>query len=444
MKELLKKHIANVFSSLQIEDLPYEVYECEVDILPEWTNEISITHEFLVSCRLFPSKDKLQRRLDKKIYQYSDILYWFEGDRIAEFDQVVIEPVGNETAINVDYLKTDTRLPVWLDDFIFTQLKAEYAPDPQRFAYNLDLTKDENLKYLGTYFPRSYAESFCIFDNIFQNDRYKQAIAQKKSIKILSVGCGTGGDLTGLLMVIEKYCSDTETINILAIDGNKDAIAILENIINKFQTNSSKKISLSTELFIFSSIAEIDLSQRYTKYDFVLSFKMICEMIAAGKGVNDDSYYDFVMKFVPLLSDDGLCVLLDVTTKAEHAKHNPILMNRQVNQAMRELKDYKTLLPLPCSLHEEKCCKNCFAQQHFFVSHLRRTKDISRVVYRIIMHKYLTAIMPIPPNEVRYVIQKSNFQKNINDGLCEYSTHYEKVVDAYKLNKSVVFMENEL
>ena len=67
----------------------------------------------------------------------------------------------------INYLKTNTQLPSWLDDFIFKQLNAEYAPNFQKFDLNLDLTKEENLKYLGTYFPRSYAESFCIFDNIF-------------------------------------------------------------------------------------------------------------------------------------------------------------------------------------------------------------------------------------------------------------------------------------
>ena len=49
-------------------------------------------------------------------------------------------------------------LPQWVDDLIFDELKAEYAPDHIRFEYNLNLDSKEVLTYLGTYFPRSYAE----------------------------------------------------------------------------------------------------------------------------------------------------------------------------------------------------------------------------------------------------------------------------------------------
>jgi len=436
LKDSLKIHILKVFSSLQIEHVPYEVYECGVDSLPEWANHVQLTHEFMVCCEQNFYKDKLQRFLYKEIYQNEKYMYWFEGEKIVDINQDETETAQkrNVTEASISYLKSETRLLKWLDDFIFRELGAEYAPDFQCFGYNLDSTKDKNLIYLGTYFPRSYAESFCIFDNIFQYAPYKQIIAQKEKIKILSVGCGTGGDLAGLLTIIEKYCSDTvSTINILAIDGNKDAITILEKIIIKFQENFSKRIVLVAEHAILSSITDIDLSRYCTKYDFILSFKMVCEIILAGKGAYNNSYYDFVVKFLPMLSNEGLCVLLDVTIKAENGIYLPIIVNQQVNQALRDLKNYQTLLPRSCNLYEAKCDKKCFTQQQFSVTHLNQSKNISNVVYRVIAPKFLTGIMPTPQYEVRYITNKSKFYNSTSEGLCAYSAHYTKAVDAYKL-----------
>ena len=115
------------------------------------------------------------------------------------------------------------------------------------------MTEDENLKYLGTYFPRSYTESFCIFDNIFQNKNYLNFLIEKQSLNILSVGCGTGGDLIGLLAVIEKYCNTNVTLNIWAIDGNKNALDILTQIVEMFKTTTSKKINLNVLKSVFST-----------------------------------------------------------------------------------------------------------------------------------------------------------------------------------------------
>lgn len=311
MKVSLRKHIKTIFATLQIENLPYEVYECRVDTLPEWTNHVSLAYEFLICCKQNQYIDKLKKFLGKEIYQFEDKIYWFDGDKLIGLNQTEIKQFEDTDEITIDYLKTETCLPAWLDEFIFNQLNAEYAPDYQKFDYNLDLTKEKSLKYLGTYFPRSYAESFCIFDNIFQNRAYQQAVFEKQTMNILSVGCGTGGDLIGLLTIIEKYCHTT-TVNIWAIDGNKEALNILQKIISKFSGISTKKITLNLYTSIFTSIAAIDLLEykiNNIKFDFILSFKMICEIISEGKGLYDNSYYDFARKFVPLLSDNGLCVL---------------------------------------------------------------------------------------------------------------------------------------
>lgn len=434
MKIRLEKHVSEIFSTLQITQ-SFEVFECESDVMPEWTNHIPLTHEFLICCDHFLKSEKLQKFLSKNIYQHGSYTYWFDGDKIIEeqLEEEPLEILDNLTDIEIDYLKTETRLPQWLDNFLFNHLKAEYAPDFQRFGYNLDLNEEENLKYLGTYFPRSYAESFCIFDNIFQNEQYQKILSQKECLSILSIGCGTGGDLIGLITVIEKYYPKISKIEIWALDGNEEALSILVKIIEKFNIQHSKDIKLKPIKSIFDSVAEISIQQISGQvFDFILSFKVICEIIFAGKGDYDNSYYDFVMKFVPMLSESGLCTLLDVTSKTEHNNtYNPVLKNSQVNQALRELKNYQTLLPLSCCRNEGNCTEQCFTQQKFQVSHKGKVKDISKVSYRVIGKTDFVKKLVNISDTAKYVLQRNGASI---DKLCAYSLG-ERIIDGYKLNK---------
>ncbi len=211
----LKNHISDIFIALQI-PTSFEVYDCKNDILPKWTEQLPLTHEFLICCDSKVDIKRLQSFLRKPIFEIGNHMYWFEGNGRKEIELSDSDISINNPEDDIDYLKTRTVLPAWLDDFIFDQLNAEYEPDFKRYDYNLYLTKEENLKYLGTYFPRSYAESFCIFDNIFQNSKYQNSLFENKSLNILSVGCGTGGDIFGLLTTIIKYCHNVSNIRIWA------------------------------------------------------------------------------------------------------------------------------------------------------------------------------------------------------------------------------------
>lgn len=74
MKDALKKHITEIFTLLQITE-PFEVFECESDVMPEWTNHIRLTHEFLICCDCFSESEKLQKFLSKNIYQHESYTY---------------------------------------------------------------------------------------------------------------------------------------------------------------------------------------------------------------------------------------------------------------------------------------------------------------------------------------------------------------------------------
>ena len=422
MKSRLIKHIEMVFKALSIES-SFDIFDCENDEMPHWTSVLSHEFKYFICSSAIEKKDKLSSFLGREISVCGNMIYWYDGDRISLIKNIVSssesENFGeNLTSINIKLLKTNTRLPIWLDDYIFKTLKAQYSPNHERFDFNLDLSESDILKYLGTYFPRSYGESFCIFDNLFQNKAYNTLFnLHDRVINIAVIGCGTGGDLLGILTVIEKYTEIQRNINIVAIDGNVEALQIMCNIIERYTSICRHRISLKTIHYTFGNISNFAIANvgERGNFDFVLSSKMICEVIASGGGKNDNAYFDFVKKFLPLLNKYGILYLLDVTTRQKHSTYNPFLMNNQVNEAMKEMCDFCVISPIPCAIFTKKCTQNCFYQKEFIIRHSHVISDISKVAYKLISTKELSEMIGVP-NEPKgaYLIHKDKVCPNIN------------------------------
>ena len=167
-----------------------------------------------------------------------NVICWQEGDVIEEIQEE--EPLlkeanelpnstSNKPAIK--FHKSKTIIPHWLDLALFNHLSAVYSPEYKKFEYNLNIDSEDIKVYLGTYFPRSYAEAFCIFDDILKSHQYMEELKSVPVINILDYGCGTGGELIGLVVALSKHISTSKAISIFAIDGNNDAINALKNLI---------------------------------------------------------------------------------------------------------------------------------------------------------------------------------------------------------------------
>lgn len=392
MKAKLVSHLNSVFQTLSI-DSEFDVYDCCTDTLPDWAKFLSHSYRYFVCTPAIDDLVLLKKFLCKDIYVLGSMLYWYDGDVIEPNCVPKIDSyIGN---VESQRLKTSTRLPSWLDEYIFKTLHAQYAPNYERFDFNLDLTETDTLKYLGTYFPRSYAESFCIFDNLFRNKAYSSIFAIDAPINIVAIGCGTGGDLMGLLTVIGKYSTFNRPINIVAIDGNSEALSVLSQIIEKYKQHFKKELSLKIITHTFDDISTFDSSfiGVSRSFDFILCSKMICELIASGRGCNDDAYYDYVMKFLPLLNERGIFYLLDVTTRQKHSTFNPFLLNEQVQRAMVNNNDYVVISPIPCSFFNQTCNNSCFYQKTFSITHSNIRDDKSKVAYKLIAHKNVCCLI---------------------------------------------------
>ena len=204
-------------------------------------------------------------------------------------------------------------LPKWLDSFIFDDLSACYCRKNKDMVV-LEWNKDEIKKYLGTYFPRSYAESFCIFSNYLSKESrvYKNC----QELSIFDFGCGTGGELIGFIMAVVKHLPNIKKIVIRALDGNTYALRDLECILEK----TSQVLHLDIESYLIPFIIDDFYDMKMVdniitqSYDFIISFKAICEFITKQQFEQQNPYEHIINIFMSKLSSKGVICLADITS----------------------------------------------------------------------------------------------------------------------------------
>lgn len=385
--------------------------------------------------RIASKVERLERFVHKKINVIdSDNIFWGEGEMRPVDSGLYNERPNQYIRTELSFRKSRTTLPHWLDKFLFEELSAVYAPEHSRYEYNLDLTENEVRVYLGTYFPRSYAETFCIVDNLFQNAKIKEMFNSKQNIRILDFCSGTGGELLGLLSSIDKYFADRKILEIVACDGNEVALNMLSIILNRYSAYSPHRINVRTTVCKVSSEESLEkLAIHDGEYDFILCNKAVCELIS--RNVIPLAYKTIAHYLGNMLSATGLFLLLDVTTKDEKSQRfYPQIMNLQLNELMRESEDLETLLPLSCGTYQN-CNSACFIQQTFEITHRQKQKDESRVCYRILCKKKLKeGIWNKKLKGMTHVVYPQKYRQGLDGALCPKSMAYNKdLIDSFNI-----------
>ena len=175
----------------------------------------------------------------------------------------------------------------------------------------IDWDRNEILNYLGTYFPRSYVESRHIATR-----QILSTFSEKAALSILDFGCGTGGEIIGLLTNIEAYLPNIETVQIVAIDGNQHALRLFEKVLDEYRKNSRSEITHRiAPITIDDSFDLTVLDEIITgSFDIFVSFKAICEFVTKDQFEGHNPYKTIVDTYLPRLNDNGLMFLVDVTT----------------------------------------------------------------------------------------------------------------------------------
>lgn len=451
-KKILKSYIEQISSSVLNKHnvTNFDVFlekssECSHFNIKNWLGEYVCIIKISKDSSLLKIKDSLAKLISKPVFLFSsnmDYLYWFEGE--ISLLQCHTEKIIDNSNLkkrnsdsDIDKLKTDTRLPQWLDNYIYNDLGAKYSPDFERYDYNLNLKESEVKVYLGTYFPRSYAESYCIVNDLLQNKKYLATLNKKTSISILDIGSGTGGNLIGLIYAFKRNICRAIKFEVIVIDGNEQSLKTLKTIVEALAINLHIKIDLTIINSTFNSISEIEnviekLPNK--KFDWVLSFKMVCEIIQKGIE-NLNSYFDLLKICSTKISESGLILLLDVTKKLSTTNYLPLLLNNQTNNFLQKNQQFKTLSPICCGVYGLHCKYDCFYQQTFRVSHKEKTQDVSKVAYRIIGFSIFVDLLIKEISKANYIITWRN-QANIYVGeeCCIYTKSNTESVDAYKLH----------
>lgn len=347
--------------------------------------------------------DILQRIFHKNVVALSDsIIVWPEGDvQSSEIFIATKKPTDSSSSLRQHIKNSPTdrntlasqeiiKLPEWLDNLIFHTLGAKYQPSYERYSYNLDLNGNEAKIYLGTYFPRSFAESNTIFNQICKSSIVQSAILTKSEIRILDFGCGSGGATFGVLHSLEESVSETRNIRIIGVDGNQNSLKLLDKITRFY--NSRCKLNVHLDIVPCYIESEEDFNDIADvigrEFDFIVTAKAIGEF-ERKKRISQNGYEFFSTLFAPLLSKNGLMVILDVTTKDEiTGLFLSQRMNIGVNTFLSKLgNQFKSIAPCEGFLNGSICTRKCFFKKEIFVSHSEKSKDLTKFAIRIVTRR---------------------------------------------------------
>lgn len=262
-------------------------------------------------------------------------------------------------------MNINKNLPDWLESFIYNDLGGSYEPDRNAFQNNLFSNEEKNRKYLGTYFPRSFAEAYCIFSNLFDNTAYIEAMNNRDSLSILTFGCGTGGDLMGLLEAIAEKMPWVKNLDIVAYDGNFNAVemlkAVIEHPVNRGRFNikidyAPVPMQKPEDFGMYSGVID-------RPFDFIMSFKMVNELYRHDI-IPTKPYTYFFEALATKLTEIGVMLLLDVPLK-EKGVWLSLLLSRGLRQFLCAQYDYEAIVPIPCHVKSRTCRERCYLEKVF-------------------------------------------------------------------------------
>lgn len=252
----------------------------------------------------------------------------------------------------------------------FYKLLSKYQPicrpDFQKFSNNLHNTHWDNRIYLGTYFPRTVAEVYSIFNNAFGTHAFDFLMLQG-SIKILSFGCGLGGDIFGLVVALCQLCDELKcslpSLEIVAIDGNQPSLETMEDILGDYFASENVDAKITSVHHISTKDNFCPDSCFKDRYDFILTSKALNELYSQG---NYGAYKQFCTTFLPLLNIKGVTLISDITCKLSDGRYAAQCLNYGVTRSLSECPEFTTLLPLGCNRCSycsefTKTILNCFA-----------------------------------------------------------------------------------
>lgn len=331
-------------------------------------HNISLSKDYIVTITatdLNLVEDKLSSVCNFSINKLGNLLFL----EVESSDISILKMALNGLrSTHLEVVNVKQTLPDWLDKYIYEELNGVYCKSNKDIVV-IDWGQDDVLKYLGTYFPRSYAESYCI---VSQYLNVANPFSEKTEISLFDFGCGTGGEIIGTITAIAEKNPNLQHINIFALDGNYFALRTFEKILVKYCTKSSihityKVIPLEIDDFYDLNVLDCVIEQ---KFDMVISFKAICEFVTKQRFERNNAYTHIASFFLPRINTGGILLLADVTS-----------YNNVSQEWLPHMMD-EGLAKVNCKV----VAKNNGYNQAFFVTHSKKKEDVSKIAWRLILN----------------------------------------------------------
>ena len=231
-------------------------------------------------------------------------------------------------------------VPSCFDVFIANHPGTDYSPDCGRVENNLNAKPHDANWYLGNYFPRSFVETFCIYDYIFSFG-FDAVRGNKSELTICDVGVGSGGATYGLIWALRKRLFGDDTfkkIRVIGLDGNQNALDIFMDLKSVIEGEWPIEFEYVTDRVRFTSASIIPMDKVACKADFVITSKCLQELGHARQDIQA-LYERYFSEAQSIVSDDGLISVLEI----DNLNRSTALEN-----ALRSLNDGRVVIAPRC------------------------------------------------------------------------------------------------
>ncbi|MCX6153188.1 MAG: class I SAM-dependent methyltransferase [Candidatus Kapabacteria bacterium] len=308
------------------------------------------------------------------------------------------------------YTVTKKIVENFLQNLIYNILGGIYKPC-ENVDLNLYNDEEQNKKYLGTYFFRSFTESYTIMSDLFKSKIFAEALTNKDKISILDIGSGTGGNLIGVLTFLAESGLSNKSIVVYSIDGNEIAIASQEIMVKEFNKKFNTAFIVNTHRIVFDNKESFKtnmntfLAKINEPFDIIMTFKFISEFYNINARESFGFYQEFLNLFQDKISVNGIVILLDIVSKDKMKQRDYITkflsfeINKYLNNTSSNL---SCIFPLSCAFWFKECTnKDCYIERNFVIQNGKVSNDISKVAYRVLARKEFA-------NDILTSIQRKN------------------------------------
>jgi len=329
------------------------------------------------------------------------------------------------------------RLPKELDEFIFGTLGAVYRPNYEKVRTTKNADEAVTKWYLGTYFPRSFVESYSIISELLMLNTVKNALEKKDKIRILGIGSGTGGEIFGAIKALSECFKNTpKDFDIRVIDINSEALKIQKEILENIKLTPGNMgwmkelLELKPETFFDQIKRKFDNK----KYDFILIWKMVNEMLRVSCSYHHrgGTVFKQIISLGEhyLKNDSGLLIISEITepvskneNQSEEDDFLPKIINRYfIEQIKKKTCGLRIIRPLSCAYWYSSCSvpSDCFQSRSFEVTHsglktFGRESDQTKISYRILGHSlFAENVLKETPRKNSYSVLAKNKFNNSN------------------------------